>query len=121
MFNEKTVFNSDHIGRNESGNTPVSGEASVDDHIIPFRHDQAVLVTQTVRKTAHEIEQSGAPRCDMGTVLDVCVWPEAGCCVIIAFVEQGIECLKHKYLILGGRCFGHMMLSMIATRSRKVR
>jgi hypothetical protein len=72
----------------------------VDDDVIPFREDQAVLVTEAVRSAAGEIEQPFATRFNMGAVLDVFIRSEAGGRLIVALVEQRVEGVKHAGFVL---------------------
>jgi hypothetical protein len=62
-----------------------------------FRRALGVLVAQAVGKAADEAEQPFATRF---AVLDVFVGPEAGCCLVITFVEQRVEGFEYERLVL---------------------
>jgi hypothetical protein len=78
----------------------VTRKAAVDDNVIALRQNKTVLVAQAVGKAADEAEQPFATRFDVSAVLDVFVGPEAGCCLVITFVEQRVEGFEYERLVL---------------------
>jgi hypothetical protein len=71
----------------------------VDDNVIALRQNKTVLVAQALGK-ADEPEQPFATRFDVSAVLDVFVGPEAGCRLVITFVEQRVEGFEYERLVL---------------------
>ena len=51
----------------------ITGKPSVNDHQIALGHDHVALVSEGVRQTLNESEESVASRSDVGTVLNV-IW-----------------------------------------------
>src|SRR5258705_13422807 len=74
----------------------VSTKSPVQHHTVALRQYEGVLVTQRVRQTADEAEQTVSPRRYVGAVLDVGFRPKLRRFRIIAPVEKGIECLQNN-------------------------
>jgi hypothetical protein len=77
----------------------VSTESPVQHHTVALRQYEGVLVTQRVRQTADEAEQTVSPRRYVGAVLDVGFRPKLRRFRIIAPVEKRIECLQNIALV----------------------
>jgi len=70
------------------------------DYVVAFSEDHVIFVAECVGKAANKIEQAIAARRNMSAVLDVAIRPEALRGDIVAFVEQRVERLEHKCLVL---------------------
>lgn len=55
----------------------VAREATVDDYVISFRENQAMLVSQVLWRPADKVEQARAAWLDMCAMLDIAIRPKA--------------------------------------------
>src|ERR1700730_9716669 len=96
VFGENAVGDAARV-RGYPGAWPTgSGEAAVHHYIVPIGDDNAGLVLQRRRQAAYKIEQPLAPGRDVRAVLDVVRRPGSCRSVVVALVEQGIECFEDE-------------------------
>lgn len=69
MLGKTAIFVSNDVGRDERRWASIAREASVNDDVVAFGEDQAVLVAQAVRKAADELEQPFSTRFNVSAVL----------------------------------------------------
>src|SRR6266481_7304608 len=102
------VFGQHPVGNtHDVGGDPVSWESNarespVDDDKVAFGHDQARLIFEGCGRGLDEVEETFAAGFDVRAVLDVLIGPEAGCSIVVTFVEQRVECFEHEGLVLLG-------------------
>src|SRR5258707_10199762 len=87
VFSQEPGFASYDVGGNPIQGRTTAAESPVRNYIVPFSHNQVVLVLQCCRKAAYEIEQAVAARLDMSTVPDVVGRPIAFCHFVVTLVE----------------------------------
>lgn len=73
MFGQAAILDPYDVGRDKRRRASIARETPVDDHIVAFGHDQAVLVAEGAGQVADEIEQPVAARPDVSAVLEICV------------------------------------------------
>src|SRR3982074_3029967 len=108
MLGQGAVLDPPHGGGDPCRGSSNTRKAPVDDDVVAFCEDEAVLIAQAVGKAADEPEQSFAAGFDVSAVLDVFVGPEAGRRLVVTFVEQRIKCCEHERLVLLRCGAGHV-------------
>src|SRR5258708_37965177 len=103
------VFGQHPVGNtHDVGGDPVSWESNarespVDDDKVAFGHDQARLIFEGCGRGLDEVEETFAAGFDVRAVLDVLIGPEAGCSIVVTFVEQACRMLRAR-----GSCFARV-------------
>jgi len=72
----------------------------VDDHEIAFGHDHTRLIFEGRRTGLDEVEETFATRLDVGAVLYVVRRPISRGRLVIAFVEECVECFEDQAFVL---------------------
>ena len=117
MLGEAAILDPDHISSDPCGGTALACEAAMENHMVALRHDNSVLIAQSVRRASDEVEQSLAAGRDMVTVLDVGIRLEARHSYVVALVEERIERLQNQRLVLFRNGIGHVDLQMGSLRA----
>jgi hypothetical protein len=99
MLRQMSIFHPQNVRGYPCPRAAVSTESPVQHHTVALRQYEGVLVTQRVRQTADEAEQTVSPRRYVGAVLDVGFRPKLRRFRIIAPVEKRIECLQNIALV----------------------
>ena len=107
VLGQKTVFESDNVGRNPGRGPSDSRETAVQDDIVAFCDNELVFVAQHIRRRKGQSKQSFASRRDVCAVLNVFRRPEALCCRVVAFVEESVEGFEDDRFVLFGCCSWH--------------
>jgi hypothetical protein len=81
---------------NPRGRKAVSRKTAVDNDIVPFSQDGAVLPLQRRGSVSNQIEKPLSPRPNMGAMLDVFRRPELLRSGVVSLVEQDVKCLDSR-------------------------
>src|ERR1700688_731378 len=110
MLSQKTVFESDNVGRNPGRGPSHPSEPAMRDDVVALSDDKLVFVAQGIWRGPDKSEQPFASRRNMRAMLDVLRRPELFCCRVVTFVEESIEGFENDRLVLFGCCLWHVQL-----------
>src|SRR5258705_831119 len=110
MLDQNAIDDAKDVRHHPALRAPVSRVTPVNDHEVPFRHDQSRLVFQRSRSTPDEIEEACTAGLDVRAMLDVVWGPVALRCSVVALVEQRVERIEYDILVRGGRRVLHLVL-----------
>ena len=110
MLSQKTVFESDNVGRNPGRGPSHPSEPAMRDDVVAFCDDELVFIAQGIWRRTNKSEQPFASRRNMRAMLDVLRRPELFCCRVVTFVEESIEGFENDRLVLFGCCLWHVQL-----------
>src|SRR5205809_7264715 len=110
MLDQNAIDDAKDVRHHPALRAPVPRVTPVNDHEVPFRHDQSRLILQRRRSTPDEIEEAYATRLDVRAMLDVVWGPVALRCCVVTLVEQRVERVEYESLVGGGRRVLHLVL-----------
>src|SRR6266403_1742611 len=82
----------------------------MNDHELPFSHNEPRLVLQRRRDTLYETEKAFTTRLDVSAMLDVVGRPIALSRSVVALVEQRIERFEDERFVFRRRSSFHLVL-----------
>jgi len=71
MLGQTTVLDPDDVGGNPRDGATRAGEATVNNDVIAFCHDELMFVVKIGRRIADQVEQAVSTGLDVSTMLDI--------------------------------------------------
>ena len=97
---ENPVLDAKDVSSNPIHSRTTTAEASVNNDVVPFSHDQTGLVLQCGRSAADQIKQAIAARLNVSAILNVVRRPEPLGGRVIAPIESVSNALSTRALFL---------------------